>query len=94
MEAKNVLARYFSVSIVLSELEESQRRAQGHLVQGAQHFVEAEGFDARKTASLVAFRHNAKSLSFIVAYLNAEIAEAQREFPKDPVVVLVRRDAS
>ena len=84
MEAKNVRARYFSVSIFLSELEESQLRVQGHLVQGPQHIVEAEGFDARKIASHVAFRHNAQSLSIIVAYLNAEIAEAQRATERVP----------
>lgn len=59
MEAKNVRARYFSVSIFLSELQESQRRAQVYLIQGPQHFVEAEEFDARETAS----RQYAKSLS-------------------------------
>ena len=34
---------YFSASIFLSELEESQRRTQVYLVQGPPHFVEAEG---------------------------------------------------
>ena len=64
-------------------------------ILGPQHFVETEGFGTRKTASLVASRHYAKSLAFSVAYLNAEAAEtqraAEREFPKDPVVALARR---
>ncbi len=69
----------------------------GQGILGPQHFVETEGFGTRKTASLVASRHYAKSLALIVAYLNAEAAETQRrrgpqrEFPKDPVVVLARR---
>ncbi len=82
MEAKNVRARYFSVSILffclsifLSEFEESQRMTQVYLVQGPQHFVEEERFDARETASLVASRHCAKSLSSSPIYLNAEIAD-------------------
>ena len=40
----------------------------GQGILGPQHFVETEGFDTRKTASLVASRHYAKSLAFIVAY--------------------------
>ena len=47
-------------------------------VLAPQHFIETEGVGTRKTASLVASPRHAKSLSFIVVYLNAEIAEAQR----------------
>ena len=47
-------------------------------ILGPQHFVETESFGTGKTASLVASRHYAKSLAFIVAYLNAEAAETQR----------------